>query len=602
MSVFGIFSNAVAQIYNMFRLPTTFNMTDLRHLGLGGVRDGWMLFFFIMGVLLANPYLVESPYLRGASMAVCALICSILLFFGKIKYFYDRIFLFDPIMEVDKARPFRMISSNPVGTVEDNAGKGICIGYTTDTGEAVYIPYDLISQHISINGSTGTGKSVLAASMMGQQMRNGGGLIFIDGKLSNKELLAIWQLACWSGREIDLLIINAGNPEMSNTYNPILQGDYQEVTSRIMMLLPDTSNNGGADHYRSSALSALEVIIGAFHCIGLPYGFEDIKCCITDHDAFKHIENRLLIEHAEAVETIAWQSLMKGYYKKGFFDFEMFQTLLSGLASRLSQFSDGTFGQVLNSYNPEIDFEQAILQNKIIYVMLPTMAKNEQSVALAKIIIADMRTAISHFQRMPPEMLPNPPFMVVPDEAGSYIDASWGRIFEQARSSRIFMAPCYQTYANLKPDGTDTLSEIVMGNTLFKVFFKQLSTLSAQQAADEIGLYRDTTWAVGSGEGVSSSGDEVNTSPIQNQGNNRATNFTQRDEEVYHVKPEEFKYIPIGDCIFYYGGTHLYHLRVPMATLTKKAQEEFGNVQFNHYAMDEVEGLNLRQVVRDSVS
>lgn len=65
------------------------------------------------------------------------------------------------------------------------------------------------------------------------------------------------------------------------------------------------------------------------------------------------------------------------------------------------------------------------------------------------------------------------------------------------------------------------------------------------------------------------------------------------------LKPEEFKYIPIGDCIFYYGGTHLYHLRVPMATLTK-AKEEFGNVQFNHYAMDEVEGLNLRQVVRDS--
>lgn len=38
-----------------------------------------------------------------------------------------------------------MISSNPVGTVEENAGKGICMGYTTDTGEAVYIPYDLIS-------------------------------------------------------------------------------------------------------------------------------------------------------------------------------------------------------------------------------------------------------------------------------------------------------------------------------------------------------------------------------------------------------------------------------------------------------------------------
>lgn len=140
-----------------------------------------------------------------------------------------------------------------------------------------------------------------------------------------------------------------------------------------------------------------------------------------------------------------------------------------------------------------------------------------------------------------------------------------------------------------------------MGNTLFKIFFKQLSTLSAQQAADEIGLYKQTTWALGSGEGVSSSGDEVDTSPIQNRGDNRASNFTQREEEVYHVKTEEFKYIPIGDCILYYGGTHLYHLRVPLTTLTDKAAKEFGNVQFNHFAMDVVEGLNLRAIVAESV-
>jgi hypothetical protein len=234
--------------------------------------------------------------------------------------------------------------------------------------------------------------------------------------------------------------------------------------------------------------------------------------------------------------------------------------------------------------------------------MLPTMAKNEQSIALAKIIIADMRTAISHFQRLPKHLLPNPPFMVIPDEAGSYIDQSWGRIFEQSRSSRIFLAPCYQTYANLKPDGLDTLSEIVMGNTLFKIFFKQLSTLSAQQAAEEIGVYKDTTWAVATGDGISASGDEVNTSPIQNQGSNRSLNFTQRDEEVFHIKAEQFKYIPIGDCIFYYGGTHLYHLRVPLSILTNKAESEFGPVQFNHYAMDEVKGLELRKIVRDSVS
>lgn len=588
----------VEALKQMLGLQVNFNIRDLRHLALGGRADGWMLFFFILGAVLANPYLVENIYYRISLIALCAIPCGLLIFYSKIKYFHDKEFTFAPIMEQDKARPFNIQSSDPIGTNEENAGNGICIGYTTDTGEPVFIPYTSISQHISINGSTGTGKSVLAASMMAQQMRNGGGLCFIDGKLSNKELLAVWQLACWAGRELDLLIINAGDPTMSNTYNPVLRGDEQEISSRIMMLLPDTSNNAGADHYRNSALTALEAIIGAFQRIGLPYTFADIHAVITDLDALIHVQNILLLEHSDSVQTDKWRSVMKSYAKDGLFNFGAFSERLSGLAARLSQFSDGMFGKVMGSYNPEIDFEQAILQNKIIYVMLPTMAKNEQSIALAKIIIADMRTAISHFQRLPPDQLPNPPFMIIPDEAGSYIDNSWARIFEQARSSKIFLAPCYQTYANLKPDGLDTLSEVVMGNTLFKVFFKQLSALSAVQAADEIGVYKDTTWAVGSGEGMSSGGDEVDTNPIQSTGSNRAVNVTQRDEEVYHVKAEQFKYIPIGDCILYYGGTHLFHLRVPMSTLTDRALKEFGNVQFNHYAMDDLQGLGLREIIR----
>lgn len=580
-------------------VQTEFNWVDLRHITLGGRSDGLMMLILIIAGVGSNPYLISNFYFKVAFLTLCAIPFSILLFYGKVKYFYDKEFLYEPLLKQDRDRPFKMPSSKPVGSKEENVGHGICVGYTTDVGEPVYIPYSLISQHIAINGSTGTGKSVLAASMMAQQMRNGGGLCFIDGKMSNKELLAIWQLACWAGRELDLLIINAGDPRSSNTINPILFGDAQEVTSRIMMLLPEVT--GGADHYRNSAFIALSVIIEAFHLINLPYSFQDINSCLQDEDAFNYVKERLEFEYPDAAQTTAWLSMMKNHTEKGYFNFDKFRELLSGLAARLSQFSDGTFGSVMNSYNPEIDFEQCILQNKIIYVMLPTMAKNEQSISLAKILIADMRTAISHFQKMPAHLLPDPPFMIIPDEAGSYIDSSWGRIFEQARSSKIFLAPCYQTYANLKPDGKDTLSEIVMGNTLFKIFFKQLSTLSAQQAADEIGMHKTTIWSLGSGEGQSNSGDEVDTSPIQNQGSSRAMNLTQREEEVYYVRPESFKRIPIGDCILYYGGTHLYHLRVPLSMLTEKAAKEFGNVQFNHYAMDTVDGLDLRDIVRDSV-
>ena len=178
-----------------FNIQAKFNLYDLRHLAFGGRRDGLMLLLFIFGCVAANPFVFENGYYRFAAFIICAVPCALLLFYNKVKYFFDKDFMFTPIMDQDKDRPFRIESSAPVGKLEDNKGNGICVGYTTDTGDAVFIPYDLISQHISVNGSTGTGKSVLATSMMAQQMRNGGGLCFIDGKLSNKELMAVWQLA-----------------------------------------------------------------------------------------------------------------------------------------------------------------------------------------------------------------------------------------------------------------------------------------------------------------------------------------------------------------------------------------------------------------------
>ena len=83
------------------------------------------------------------------------------------------------------------------------------------------------------------------------------GLAFIDGKLAGDEIETIYQYCCWAGREQDLLILNPGTPSMSNTYNPILRGDPDEVASRILSIIPSTENNPGADHYKQSANRAL---------------------------------------------------------------------------------------------------------------------------------------------------------------------------------------------------------------------------------------------------------------------------------------------------------------------------------------------------------
>ena len=482
---------------------------------------------------------------------------------------------------------------------DNEISQGLLAGYCAVTGKEVHLPYDRLPQHVSICGATGSGTSILNDSLIKQQIDNGGGLLFINGGLANKELEKIYQYACSAGREAEFLVINPTDPDLSNSYNPIMFGDPQEVTSRIMSLLPDTAGNAGADFFRSSAQQALETIISAFQCLGKPYNFEDLASVFLYEQALMEVERRLHEDHHEADETTQFSALLSRYKTAKGFDMEKFKETLGGLAGRLHQFSTGTFGRVMNTYNPEVNLEECILQNKILYVMLPTMGKNEQAIALAKLIVADCRSAIARCQKRPVEELPNPPFMIFPDECGSYMDTSWSRIFEQARSSRIFMMPAYQTFANLQPAGDKTLSEIVMGNTYFKFFFKQLSTESATQAADELGTYLRTTYALGTGSGTTMGGAEVDTSPIKSQGDSSASNFTQRDEEAYIVKPEHFKSIPIGDCLLLAGGTHLYHLRIPFPSPSAEAKAEFKRVTLNRYPRDEVAGLNLGEAVRE---
>lgn len=103
-------------------------------------------------------------------------------------------------------------------------GDGLLLGFTTDTGQPVRVPDEDFMRHGFILGQSGVGKTVLGKLMMFQQIQRGGGLTFIDGKMNADDIQTIYQYCVWAGREQDLLILNPGNPSLSNTYNPILRG------------------------------------------------------------------------------------------------------------------------------------------------------------------------------------------------------------------------------------------------------------------------------------------------------------------------------------------------------------------------------------------
>ena len=56
---------------------------------------------------------------------------------------------------------------------------GLFLGYTTDKGEAISVPYSTLLYHVMLLGSTGSGKTSLMKLMLWQNVINGGGGIFI---------------------------------------------------------------------------------------------------------------------------------------------------------------------------------------------------------------------------------------------------------------------------------------------------------------------------------------------------------------------------------------------------------------------------------------
>lgn len=478
--------------------------------------------------------------------------------------------------------------------------EGLLVGYSTDRGEPIHIPDEDLMRHGLIVGTTGVGKTVIGSLFFTQQIQRGGGMLFIDGKMNGEDLQKLYETCKYCGRERDLLVINPGNPELSNTYNPILYGDPDEIASRVLSLIPDTSSSAGADHFKQSANQAITILIAALQKAGLAYNFIDLTVLLMNPKAIDELEVRLLNTAGDTNEARSLSLFLDQFRAVNPMrpdlgaqvDVKKMKEVFGGIGGRLHTFGTNKFGEVLNTYDPEVNLYEAILQNKIIYCALPTMAKNVAAENFGKMVVGDLRTAIAWIQALPDEKKPKRPFMCFFDEAGSYVNESWGRIFEQSRSARIFLLPAVQTLANFKAI-SDQLSEMVVGNTWTKIFFKIGTQETAVEAAELIGYKTGVVRSLSGSSTNSASSPLVGVTPDGGVGAASGISEGEREQEEYRVHPDELKALDKGECIVTYGGKDLFHIKVPFLALEKEVRKAFGPVRLNHVAPRKVKGANF---------
>lgn len=520
---------------------------------LRGRKDAWSLMGLTTGIAAAAPYFAGDLAALGVTSLASA-VAGYTITKPRANRSYDRVDV--------KAKDAFVLPSDPVLTGPVDS---FHLGYTVDTNTPLYLPYDLAMRHMALIGASGVGKTTLGMYVIWQHMVKGGGFLFIDAKIDADTRDALYYMAKVCGRQDEFYILNPDDPANSNTYNPILEGDADEVSSRLLNLQPSSEDNPGADFYRQSANHALTVIVAAMKKCKKRYTFADLAILLQSGDAME----KLLKDTPSSTERMALDIFLDKYRRRdpkvgAVLDINRMKDVLGGMAGRIALFAQGKFGEVFNTYTPEINLTDIMKNNKMMYCMLPTMGKDAAALNLGKMLMSDIRTAVYNLQNLPKAMRPWPPFLIFPDEMGSYVMEGIARLFEQARSAQVFLMPGFQAFGNLQAV-SDQFADIIIQNTWSKVYYRFGSQESSEMASEMMGKSVKYIRTVAKGETEGESAQFLRAAPQSSKSDGGSKTESWREDEINRVTPDHLRSLEIGQAVVTIGAK-VYHIRVPLLT------------------------------------
>ncbi len=454
------------------------------------------------------------------------------------------------------------------------------------------LPADLLNRHCLGIAATGGGKSNFLNLILKQQMMRGGGCIHIDGKNSKDAIREFLTLAEQHNRWQDVRIINIDEATLSNTYNPLLRGDAEELTTRIMLLI----GNGGDSFFRSQASKGLGAISGLVKRMGIPFSFADLSVLMGSEGALRYLLREAPKDTREYVDyKMFFDQLLEADRRTGamIVSEKKLQHTFGDLLGKLAAYARGQARDVLNAYNPEVDLLQAINENLLVYVALPMLSKAEVASDFAKIFLSDLRTAVGQLQNVPPEQRPNPTFLCLMDEFSSYAMPTLAPLFEQARSANICLFPFIQTVSSLsdKERGLSIdFAQKIIGNTWNKISFVLKDPESCEQMSKIAGqaLKEFVSKSVSENIGFASGQQDASMLITSNRG--RGISTSTRVEYDAVARPEDFSNLKAGEGI-YMGPRGVYKIRVPLLKLNQQG----GDIVFPKFRMPATPGLAVAE-------
>lgn len=395
--------------------------------------------------------------------------------------------------------------------------ESLCVGLS-DQDQKVYIKPSQRKMHAQIIGTTNAGKteSVILPWAI-DDIAFGRGMVIIDGKSDKSLLNKLYAYAKKYNREKDMRILSICNPHISSSYNPFFGGSVVEITERVFSAL-----NFENEYYKSIQYDAL------LHTLLVME-----KSCVqpTPSKVVDYLKSpKYLAEAANKINDVKLKNWCKHYTS---LSKEELEQRTSGLVSQLQCFIFGETGTLFNEDVSEINIEEAMEKNLIIYCQLPALKVPLLGTATAKMLLQGVQSAVSsrHLGIVKNQKF----FSVYLDDFTEYLTPSFVTLLNKSRSANVSIVFAHQALGDLAALG-DGVKNTILTNSNLKVFMRTNEPESAEYFSSVIGTIESTK----------STEREVKTV----FGKVKTGDASTRDTEAFKFHPNIFKQnLGVGEAI-----------------------------------------------------
>jgi intracellular multiplication protein IcmO len=387
------------------------------------------------------------------------------------------------------------------------------LGNRMQDGKELWLKAKDILTHMLLFGTTGSGKTETLISLAYNSLATGSGLFYIDPKAAPKLAVQIWQMARFLGRDDDFRVLNYGTSgkskgksprRLSNTNNPFTFGPAEALTQLMLSLMPPSegANKVFADKAQTIITGVMYALVELRDQGIIKLGTKTIRDHLAIDECTKLAMHPALSEQARS-SIQSGLSMAAGWIAgtpleeqpKSFA--EQFGYAQSYFGQALSSLTD-TYSHIYGAEDGEVDFADAIMQRRILVVLLPSLEKAPAELSnLGKISLSSIRNACAVglganiegdvqdvLEALPTDATGIGPYLAIIDEYAAISTPGFEVVLTQGRGLGIAAIVASQDYAGMFEADSKGAQQMV-ANTSLKGFMKM------QDAEKTWGLLRD---------------------------------------------------------------------------------------------------------------